>query len=304
MVVSGGLDRQIKLWDVGQARPSSGPICALQEFGGASPSSSIYTLVCNAQGSLVVSGSPEKVVRVWDTRAGRQLTTLAGHSDHIRAVLLSADSELVLSGSSDTTVKLWSMRMRRCLSTYSQHNDSVWALHSSHPRFQTFYSASRDGLVAKTIGVGAAADDPPPHRRPSLTPRPAASDTPTGPDVLCVAVAQESQGVVRLVAADDTYIWTATKGTGLNRWLDVSARTHAPTQTDAQAARPRAVAGGDTADPDEVTQASLLDALHQLQLEHRDPAPGTARSHRRNRTSDDAGGFSGRCQPRPLSAAA
>ncbi|KAJ2762222.1 hypothetical protein IWQ56_005092, partial [Coemansia nantahalensis] len=212
-------------------------------------------------------------------------------------------SELVLSGSSDTTVKLWSMRMRRCLSTFSQHRDSVWALYSTHPRLQTFYSASRDGLVAKTIGAGAGVDDAPGHRRPSLTPFGAAGDTHTGPEVLCVAVAQESQGVVRLVAADDTYIWTATKGTELNRWLDVSMRAQGQTQTEAQAAQPRRPAAGDAASPDEVTEASLLDALHQLQLEHRDPAPGAARSHRRNRTCDDVRNNFSRVQPRPLSAA-
>ncbi|KAI9501869.1 WD40-repeat-containing domain protein, partial [Coemansia spiralis] len=210
MVISGGLDRKIKLWDVGEGRHSSGPICALQEFGDASVSSSVYTLACNTQGTLVVSGSPEKFIRIWDTRAGRQLTTLSGHTDHIRAVLLSADSELVLSGSSDTTVKLWSMRMRRCLSTYSHHTDSVWSLYTSHPRFQTFYSASRDGLVAKTVGAGMHADE----------------WMSTNPGVVCVAVAKEPQGVVKLVAADDAYIWTATKGTGLNRWLDVSIRAH------------------------------------------------------------------------------
>ncbi|KAJ1736320.1 hypothetical protein LPJ61_000106 [Coemansia biformis] len=316
MVVSGGLDRQIKLWDVGQARPDSGPICALQAFGDASPTSSVYTLACNAQGSLVVSGSPERVVRVWDTRAGRQLTTLAGHTDHIRAVLLSADSELVLSGSSDTTVKLWSMRMRRCLSTYSQHHDSVWALYASHPRFQTFYSASRDGLVAKTIGAGMAAEDGPPHRRPSLTPRSVTGDTLAGPDVLCVAVAQESQGVVRLVATDDVYIWTATKGTKLNRWLDVNARPQesppAQSQPQPQPQRSRLAAAGDSTDPDEVTQASLIDALQLLHLEHRDAVSGAHGSrvlrsgrhgHRRNRTIDDTGGSSRRGQPRPLSMA-
>ncbi|KAJ1995876.1 hypothetical protein GGI25_000247 [Coemansia spiralis] len=251
MVISGGLDRKIKLWDVGEGRHSSGPICALQEFGDASVSSSVYTLACNTQGTLVVSGSPEKFIRIWDTRAGRQLTTLSGHTDHIRAVLLSADSELVLSGSSDTTVKLWSMRMRRCLSTYSHHTDSVWSLYTSHPRFQTFYSASRDGLVAKTVGAGMHADEwMSTNRRTSLTPAPrstaaaavqlgaaaaahdahylssAVEDTLSAAGVVCVAVAKEPQGVVKLVAADDAYIWTATKGTGLNRWLDVSIRAH------------------------------------------------------------------------------
>ncbi|KAJ2747184.1 hypothetical protein GGI20_000705 [Coemansia sp. BCRC 34301] len=219
MVISGGLDRKIKLWDLGQG----GLVSSLQEFGDASVSSSVYTLACNTQGSLVVSGSPEKLIRVWDTRVGSQLTTLSGHTDHIRAVLLSADSELVLSGSSDSTVKLWSMRMRRCLSTFAQHSDSVWALHSIHPRFRTFYSASRDGLVAKTIGAGVFGDEnvPSSARRTSFASRPA-DDTQSG--AVCVAVAKEQQGVVKIVAADDTYIWTATKGTLINRWLDVSVR--------------------------------------------------------------------------------
>ncbi|KAJ2225404.1 hypothetical protein H4R99_002007 [Coemansia sp. RSA 1722] len=229
MVISGGLDRKIKLWDIGQPRPSAGPIACLQEFGDASLSSSVYALSCNAQGSLVVSGSPEKLVRVWDTRAGRQLTTLSGHTDHIRAVLLSSDSELVLTGSSDTTVKLWSMRMRRCLSTFAQHSDSVWSLHSSHPRFQTFYSASRDGLVTKTVGAGLFADEHHSVRRPSIddSAHTGAGGGGSGSSqgVVCVAVAREPQGVVKIVAADDTYIWTATKGATLNRWLDVSVRS-------------------------------------------------------------------------------
>ncbi|ORX70462.1 hypothetical protein DL89DRAFT_266678 [Linderina pennispora] len=162
--------QMIKLWDLSMA--GSGPVYPVSEFGDASESSSVYTLACNAAGSLVP-------VRVWDTRMGKQVTMLSGHTDHIH-------SELVLSGSSDTTVKLWSMRMRRCLSTFSQHNDS------------TFYSASRDGLVAKTH-----------HQSLSAAPQ---SPGYANSGVVCVAVAKEPQGVVKLVAADDS----------LNRWRDVT----------------------------------------------------------------------------------
>ncbi|KAJ1742084.1 hypothetical protein LPJ68_002255 [Coemansia sp. RSA 1086] len=231
--ISGGLDRQIRVWDVAETR--SGPICAL---GGATGALSVYTLACNTQGSLVISGSPEKTIRVWDIRDGRPLTALTGHTDHIRAVLLSEDSELVLSASSDSTVKLWSMRMRRCLSTFTQHSVSVWALSSTHPRFQTFYSASRDGLVAKTAGAGMHEDS-----------------------VACVAVAKESQGVVKLAALDDTYIWTATRGTRLNRWLDVDM---SPQKLPEIAQRSRLDAGSGLA----------------LDLDHT--------GHRRNRTLDSA----------------
>ncbi|KAJ2851403.1 hypothetical protein IWW36_001170 [Coemansia brasiliensis] len=232
-VISGGLDRQIRVWDVAETR--SGPICAL---GGMSGALSVYTLACNVQGSLVISGSPEKTIRVWDIRDGRPLTALTGHTDHIRAVLLSEDSELVLSASSDSTVKLWSMRMRRCLSTFTQHSDSVWALSSTHPRFHTFYSASRDGLVAKTVGAGMGEDL-----------------------VACVAVAKESQGVVKLAALDYTYIWTATRGTRLNRWLDVDMS-------------PQKLP--------EIAQQSRLDAGSGFALESEHTG------HRRNRTLDSA----------------
>ncbi|KAJ2700521.1 hypothetical protein H4218_001941 [Coemansia sp. IMI 209128] len=289
IVISGGLDRKIKLWDLGQG----GLVSSLQEFGDASVSSSVYTLACNMQGSLVVSGSPEKLIRVWDTRAGRQLTTLSGHTDHIRAVLLSADSELVLSGSSDSTVKLWSMRMRRCLSTFTQHSDSVWALHSTHPRFRTFYSASRDGLVAKTVGAGVFGDEAAASaRRTSLSSRLPADDAQSG--IVCVAVAKEKQGVVKIVAADDTYIWTATKGTMLNRWLDVSVRprgasmasqsSHPATPVLASVAQ-LAKHGFGRGDVPELSVEAITNEVSQQSLMV-PQSPG----HRRNRTVDHSTG--------------
>ncbi|KAJ2787549.1 hypothetical protein GGI15_000629 [Coemansia interrupta] len=303
VVISGGLDRKIKLWDIAEGRSASGPITALQEFGDASLSSSVYTLSCNAQGSLVVSGSPENVVRIWDTRSGRQVASLSGHTDHIRAVLLSEDSELVLSGSSDTTVKLWSMRTRRCLSTFAHHSDSVWSLHSSHPRFQTFYSASRDGLVAKTVGAGVFADEWHAGRRMSLTPVPraasiddAAHHSPVSGSqgVICVAVAKEPEGVVKLVAADDTYIWTATKGATLNRWLDVSirkphvVRDHAGL-SDGQSIS-RVLNGSENTDsddelkPESLILQSLLEPIQTLGISR--PENSINLQHRRNQTVD------------------
>ncbi|KAJ1962274.1 hypothetical protein GGI12_002746 [Dipsacomyces acuminosporus] len=299
-VISGGLDRKIKLWDIGQGRKNSGPVCSLQEFGDASVSSSVYTLACNCQGTLVVSGSPEKPIRVWDTRSGRQVTMLSGHTDHIRSVLLSTDSELVLSGSSDTTVKLWSMRMRRCLSTFTQHSDSVWSLYSNHPRFQTFYSASRDGIIAKTAGAGMFSDEhaiagssanAAANRKTSLNPLPkslSADDaTPianaSGSGVVCVAIAKEHQGVVKLVAADETYIWTATKGTKLNRWLDVSIRS----SHHQAAARPRGISVGSISIRSS-SSAAASNANIQAVAAHREPVQPALTTVNEERSTNDS----------------
>ena len=43
----------------------------------------------------------------WETRTGRPLATLHGHTGRDRAVALTADGRLLASGSEDGTVKLW-----------------------------------------------------------------------------------------------------------------------------------------------------------------------------------------------------
>jgi len=58
-------------------------------------------------GKLVVSGSHDHTVRVWDAATGSSLYTLEGHSDWVNAVAFSADGKLVASGSDDSTVRLW-----------------------------------------------------------------------------------------------------------------------------------------------------------------------------------------------------
>ena len=58
-------------------------------------------------GKLVVSGSWDKTVRLWDTVTGAALQTLEGHSGWVKSVAFSPDGKLVVSGSDDKTVRLW-----------------------------------------------------------------------------------------------------------------------------------------------------------------------------------------------------
>ncbi|CAG8445457.1 6484_t:CDS:10 [Ambispora gerdemannii] len=208
-VASGGFDRKIAIWDIIECRPSSNeynqanflehefkPKVAIHE---ASPKSSVYALACNPSGTVLVSGSPEKIIRVWDPRTGKRIMRFTGHTDNIRAILVSDDGELILSGSSDTTIKLWSLTAQRCINTFTIHSDSVWALFSDHPRLGTFYSGSKDGLVAKTDYSGCAEIR----------------------DGECVAICKENASIVKVVALDNKYVWTATSNSNINRWLDV-----------------------------------------------------------------------------------
>ncbi|KAG0364651.1 hypothetical protein BGZ54_007287 [Gamsiella multidivaricata] len=113
-VASGGLDKTVNIWDIKEGR--SGQFGSLGSIPETSSKASIYALACNPAGTVLATGSPEKI----------------------------------LSASSDTTIKLWSLTAQRCITTFTMHSDSVWSLHSDHPQLATFYGGGKDGLVTKT----------------------------------------------------------------------------------------------------------------------------------------------------------
>ncbi|KAF2401283.1 WD40 repeat-like protein [Trichodelitschia bisporula] len=192
-VASGGLDRKICLWDLNGAGQQ------LQINVGEDENTakgSVYALA--ATPTMIASGGPESIVRIWDPRSGKRITKFVGHTDNIRDVLIAQDGDTVMTASSDQTVKVWSMTAGRCMYTLTMHNDSVWSLYSDHPQLSVFYSSDRSGLVAKTDTRGCSEMD----------------------EGLSVAICQEHEGVNRVVNAAD-YIWTATSSSSINRWRDV-----------------------------------------------------------------------------------
>lgn len=49
----------------------------------------------NPSGTVLVSGSPDKLIRVWDPRACHKLFQLRGHTDTVRALAVRADGQEV-----------------------------------------------------------------------------------------------------------------------------------------------------------------------------------------------------------------
>ncbi|EEH49498.2 uncharacterized protein PADG_05577 [Paracoccidioides brasiliensis Pb18] len=198
-VASGGLDHKIYVWDLNGAGEKLKIDLSEDEL---TTKGSLYAL--STKGSILASGGPECVVRVWDHRSGKLITKFVGHTDNVRDILINQDGDTIMTASSDQTVKVWSMSAGRCMHTLTMHNDSVWSLFSDHPQLSVFYSSDRSGLVAKTD-----------TRR--------ATDIDQG---VCVAALQENDGVVKVIAAGD-YIWTATPKSSINRWNDVDTTAEA-----------------------------------------------------------------------------
>ncbi|GJJ12473.1 hypothetical protein Clacol_006715 [Clathrus columnatus] len=70
----------------------------------------------------LITGSMDRTLRVWNWRSGACIRTLEGHSDGV--VCLNFDEDLLASGSADTTVKVWNFRNGECF-TLRGHRDWV-----------------------------------------------------------------------------------------------------------------------------------------------------------------------------------
>ncbi|KAK9326430.1 quinon protein alcohol dehydrogenase-like superfamily [Lipomyces orientalis] len=77
--------------------------------------------------SVLITGSYDTTVRVWDIETGKLLRILTGHVRGVRALMFD-DSKLV-TGSMDRTIRIWNYKTGECVSTLRGHTDGVLSLH-------------------------------------------------------------------------------------------------------------------------------------------------------------------------------
>ena len=103
---------------------------------------------------LIVSGSGDKTIKIWDAVTGECLKTLEGHSSLVSSVAFSSDSKLIVSGGYDKIVKIWDAITGECLKTLEGHSNPVLSA--------AFSSDSKlivSGSTDKTIKIWDAITD-------------------------------------------------------------------------------------------------------------------------------------------------
>jgi COMPASS component SWD3 len=101
-VLSGTLDGRLRIWDVVRAR------CVRTLSGHANRKFCLATAcIKDADGrQLVLSGSEDHAVYVWDANSGEQVNKLAGHDAPVLAVAAHPSGEEVVAGA-NTKITTW-----------------------------------------------------------------------------------------------------------------------------------------------------------------------------------------------------
>jgi WD40 repeat protein len=113
-------DNLLRLWDVASGRLLKDIVD--HDYVAESSSSSsvdVMSVAFSPDGRTVLSGSDDKMLRLWDVASSRLLMTFAGHQERVTSVAFSPDGRSVLSGSNDDTLKLWDVASGRLLSTFT-----------------------------------------------------------------------------------------------------------------------------------------------------------------------------------------
>ena len=115
-MVSADEDGTIKIWDVPLVPNDRGwrePQTIISGKRGRTPGAlyaptrRIAPCAIFPDGSLIVSASDEKALRIFETATGKERAVLIGHTGTVTCCAVSPDGEYVVSGGTDRTINLW-----------------------------------------------------------------------------------------------------------------------------------------------------------------------------------------------------
>lgn len=100
LIVSGGRDRTVHVWDADSGAPIRQPITGHE--------GSINSIVFTSDSKRIVTASNDTTIRVWDVAKGEQIGPLFfGHKGDVKSVDISPDDQRIVSAGVDNTLRMW-----------------------------------------------------------------------------------------------------------------------------------------------------------------------------------------------------
>ncbi|KAG6962685.1 hypothetical protein JG687_00007007 [Phytophthora cactorum] len=103
-----------------------------------------YCLAYDKLGNVVITGSDDRLVKIWSLRTGDLLFTLRGHVGNITDLAVNHSNTLLASSSDDKTVRVWEMSTGAPVAVLVGHSSVVNAVRF-HPKKNIIVTASDDG---------------------------------------------------------------------------------------------------------------------------------------------------------------
>lgn len=125
-LVTGSLDKTLKLWDVGHLGAGAGPdrerrkVDPDVKVGGTLGGSQclmdfighkdyVLSVSMSSDSRWVVSGSKDRCVHVWDSQTATLQLMLQGHKNSVISLDLNSANDLLATGSGDSYARIWSL---------------------------------------------------------------------------------------------------------------------------------------------------------------------------------------------------
>jgi WD40 repeat protein/transcriptional regulator with XRE-family HTH domain len=115
----------VKIWKMGDSQADIGtsPLITMTDPITLSAEYSTYgnMITFSPDGSLLASMGISNSAKIWDTRTGKLLHTLQGHTDLVNSLFFSPDGQWLATTNQDRTVKLWDVNTGQVRATLTGH---------------------------------------------------------------------------------------------------------------------------------------------------------------------------------------
>ena len=167
--------------------------------------SPVNSVMVSLDGTVFVSASDDRSVRVWDARTGDQkLPPLLGHEGSVYSVAIAPDGSMIASASEDSTVRLWDAKTGVSAGEPIRGHDKGVTSVKFSPDSRWLISGSTDG----TVRIWDVAT-----RLPSgFTPLHCHSG------VTAVAITPDGQIIASGDSTGEIHLWKAANGDMLRTW--------------------------------------------------------------------------------------